>query len=264
MNDCRSTQFSDPQLVSVFDTVNAIDGYKDFYLRLADRLAPKSIVDIGCGTGLLTCALAKRGFQMIGLEPSKAVLDLARRRNCQNVRWIEGYVDQLVGVTADLAIMTGHVAQFFLDNASWRSALTHIASALNSGGHLAFESRNPALPPFAEWPTASSPSTVTDPVAGDIAWWHEPLGVTGPLVRYELHYLFTRTGQKSVSTDELIFRSEEEIRRSLVAAGFVVHKVFGDWNRSKLTTASPEMIFVATKRPPARSKNVARAEWGIR
>ena len=69
-----STQFSDPRLVAVFDTINSIDGYGDFYLDLAEELAPQTILDIGCGTGLLICELAKRGFKLVGLEPAAALL----------------------------------------------------------------------------------------------------------------------------------------------------------------------------------------------
>jgi len=105
-------EFSDPRLVAVYDTVNPIAEYETFYLDLAAKLSASSIIDIGCGTGLLTCELAKRGHRPIGVEPSNARLALARRRHCgEQVEWIEGDALRLGEVGADLAIMTGHVAQ---------------------------------------------------------------------------------------------------------------------------------------------------------
>jgi SAM-dependent methyltransferase len=240
-----STQFSDPRLVAIFDTINAIDGYKDFYLGLATKLSPKSIIDIGCGTGLLTCELAKRGYQMIGLEPSRPVLDLARKRDCKNVKWIEGGAQQLDDSKADLAIMTGHVAQFFIDDKSWQEALVSIHKSLSPGGHLAFESRNPLIPPFVDWPIAASHKTVTDPVAGDIEWWFKLLEHKRNKVQYELHYLFVKTGEEVISIDELIFRSQDEITQTLTDAGFSIQNIYGDWDSSPLKATSPEMIFIA-------------------
>src|ERR687886_669697 len=58
------SEFSDPRLVAIYDTVNTIAEYEAFYIDLARRLSASSIIDIGCGTGLLTCELAKRGHRL--------------------------------------------------------------------------------------------------------------------------------------------------------------------------------------------------------
>src|SRR3712207_9142716 len=76
------SEFSDPRLVAIYDTVNPIAEYETFYLDLAARLSASSIIDVGCGTGLLTCELAKRGHRLTGVEPSGEMLTLARRRRC--------------------------------------------------------------------------------------------------------------------------------------------------------------------------------------
>ena len=76
------SEFSDPRLVAVYDTVNPIAEYETLYLDLAAKLSASSIIDIGCCTGLLTCELAKRGHRLIGVEPSKVMLAVARRRHC--------------------------------------------------------------------------------------------------------------------------------------------------------------------------------------
>jgi SAM-dependent methyltransferase len=179
-------EFYDPRLVAVYDTVNPIVEYETFYLDLASKLSASSIIDIGCGTGLLTCELAKGGHRLIGVEPSKAMLDVARRRACgERVEWIEGDALSLGDLQADLAIMTGRVAQFFLDDEGWLSALVAIRKALRPGGHIAFESRNPLDQPWADekiedhvdWPSRTSQRRVDDPVAGRIEWWTEILKV---------------------------------------------------------------------------------------
>jgi SAM-dependent methyltransferase len=248
------SEFSDPRLVAVYDTVNPIAEYETFYLDLAAKLSASSIIDIGCGTGLLTCELAKQGHRLIGVEPSSAMLDLARHRPCgEHVKWIEGDALRLGEFRADLAIMTGHVAQFFLDDEGWHSALIAIRKALRPGGHIAFESRNPVVQPWADdrieghidWPSQTSRRRVDDPVAGRVEWWTQLLEVEDDRVCYENHYLFTKSGEELVSTCELRFRTRAELSRSLSDAGFSVESVFGDWDGRPADAASRELIFVA-------------------
>ncbi|NQW18655.1 MAG: class I SAM-dependent methyltransferase [Chloroflexi bacterium] len=241
-------EFSDPRLVAIYNTVNPIDGYKKFYVDIASKLSASTIVDMGCGSGLLTCELAKAGHQLIGIDPSSAMLGLARKSPCgEQVQWIEGGVEKLEAFQADLAIMTGHVAQFFLDDAGWQAALSSIHKALRPGGHLVFESRNPDVELFADWPTETSHQKLQDPVAGPIEWWQE-LAVKDARVKYEIHYLFKRSGEELVSACELRFRTQEEICQSLSSSGFSVQCTFGDWDSSPVGAYSPEMIFVAKRR----------------
>lgn len=248
-------EFYDPRLVAIYDTVNPIAEYSEFYLHLAATLAASSIIDLGCGTGLVTCELAGQGHRMIGVEPSSAMLNLARRRCHERVQWIEGNALHLGDVQADLAIMTGHVAQFFLDEADWRATLAAIHKALRPGGRVAFESRNPNVQPWVDnrvkshidWPAATSRRTAHDPVAGPLEWWFHVAAVNGDRVRGEIHYLFAKSGDELISVNELIFRSRAELSRSLGEAGFSVESIYGDWDRRPADAASPEMIFVAAR-----------------
>jgi SAM-dependent methyltransferase len=250
-------EFYDPRLVAIYDTVNPIAEYRKFYSDLATRLSANSIIDIGCGSGLLTCELAKFEHQMIGLEPSGAMIDLARvREHGERVKWINANAIDLGEFQADLAIMTGHVAQFFLDDDRWKAALAAIHRALKSGGRIAFECRNPLVQPWADdriaghidWPSEKSRRTVNDPVAGQIDWWMHLLEINGDRVRYEIHYLFKNSGEDLVSTNELRFRSRAALEQSLVDAGFMIESVFGDWDGRRADEGTPEMIFVAVRK----------------
>jgi SAM-dependent methyltransferase len=77
-----TTEFDDPRLASVYDTLNgyAPGTQPDFYLGLARDLDAATVVEIGCGTGLITACFVRAGFDVIGLEPSGPMLQVARRR----------------------------------------------------------------------------------------------------------------------------------------------------------------------------------------
>jgi SAM-dependent methyltransferase len=248
MQEEASKQFSDPRLVASYDALNELGDDSEFFCRLAAETSPKSIVDLGCGTGLLTCELARRGYEMVGIDPAGAMLAVARTKpNAEKVRWIEGGHEKLEGLRADVVLMTSHVAQFFLDDREWRAMLRAAYGALTPGGRIIFDSRTPIFPPYQAWPTEQSPRRVEDPVAGPIDWWYELLGIEGNRVRYRLHYHFVNANETVVSTDEIIFRSRDELASSLEREGFKVEAVYGDWEGSPATPTSEEMIFVATK-----------------
>jgi SAM-dependent methyltransferase len=114
-------EYTDPRLVAVYDALNPFAADTEFYIGVATELSASSIIDIGCGTGLLTCELARRSHQVIGVDPSSAMLDVARDRpGGELVQWVEGDASRLDQSLADLAIMTGHVAQVIADDGGWR------------------------------------------------------------------------------------------------------------------------------------------------
>ena len=43
-----------------------------------ENISPKLIAELGCGTGNITCRLAKEGYDMIGIDISGEMLSVAR------------------------------------------------------------------------------------------------------------------------------------------------------------------------------------------
>lgn len=242
------TEFSDPRLVALYDTLNPFREDSEFFCKQAKKLAAKTIIDLGCGTGLLTVELAKRGHQMTGIEPSEAMLTVARTKpHASQVKWIQGSFEKMDGLQADMVLMTSHVAQFFLDEKEWQAMLNAAHKALNNGGHLVFDIRRLTNPPFVGWPTENNQRKFENTAAGAVEWWFKLLSVENRRVRYELHYLFTCSGEELVSVNELAFRSQDEIARALFDAGFTTKTIHGDWSGSPVTPGSPEMIFIAER-----------------
>src|SRR3989344_3234095 len=196
-------EFSNPRLVALYDTLNPLGADSEFFCAEVAKLEASSIIDLGCGTGLLTCELARRGHQVIGIEPSEAMLDVARRKPyAEQITWIKGSFEQMEGFQADVVLMTSHVAQFFLNDTEWQAMLKAAYHALKPGGHIVFDIRRLTNPPFTGWPTEDSRRRFENTAAGPIGWWFKLLEIEDKHVRYELHYLFVQSREEVVSINE--------------------------------------------------------------
>src|SRR5262249_12620875 len=108
--------------------------------------------DVGCGTGCLAVLLAAQGIEVVGVDPAEASLAIARdKAGGERVRWLHGDATVLPHGGADLAVMTGNVAQVFLTDAEWAQTLAAIHAALRPDGHFVFETRRPEARAWEEW-----------------------------------------------------------------------------------------------------------------
>lgn len=239
--------YTDPRLVEIYDIENPRGIDTEFYLNLADELDANRIVDLGCGTGLLTRELATSGRYITGVDPAAAMLAFAQRQpGADKITWIQGDANVLGTLQADLLVMTGNVAQVFLDDSDWTTTLKLIHAALRPGGCCAFESRNPEAREWEQWNRAESFLQIDSP-NGPMQSWVELVDIEDNRVRFEGHNIFTDTGERVIVESELRFRSHDEITSSLANTGFVVENVYGDWKRGPLRKDSRVMIFVARR-----------------
>jgi 2-polyprenyl-3-methyl-5-hydroxy-6-metoxy-1,4-benzoquinol methylase len=70
----------DPRIVELYDTDNGDGADHDYYRRLAESVRAESVLDLGCGTGLLTVSLATAGRTVVGIDPSLTMIRYARSR----------------------------------------------------------------------------------------------------------------------------------------------------------------------------------------
>lgn len=239
--------YVDPRLVALYDIDNPIGPDTYFYVALATELGARTIIDLGCGTGLLTRELAIDGRHVTGVDPAAAMLAVAREHpRADRVQWIEGDSSALGTPEVDIVLMTGNVAQVFLEDAEWSSALRDIYSALRPAGHLAFESRNPADRPWERWTRDSTYEQIDSPY-GPMECWIEVVRCDDGLVRIDGYNVFMATGEALIAPSTLRFRTRNELSASLVDAGFTVEAVYGDWKRGPVTEDSNVLVFVARK-----------------
>lgn len=236
--------YTAPRLAAVYDALNPPGADTAFYLDLAG-MRPRTVLDMGCGTGWLAAELAARGHDVTGADPAGAMLDLARRRSGgDRVAWVRSDAAALnLGARFDLIVMTGHVFQVFLDDATTLASLRCLRRHLAPGGRLAFETRNPAAREWQDWTEAGTARRVE--VSGlQVAVHYQVTDVAGEIVTYETRFDFA-ADDRHVTIGRLRFIDRDSLERLLTQAGFVDLTWYGDWDRSPPTATSPEIIVIA-------------------
>jgi SAM-dependent methyltransferase len=235
----------DPRIVALYDGDNPDGPDHDFDRALAEEVGARSVIDLGCGTGMLTVSLARAGRRVVGVDPSAAMLEVARvRPGGDAVEWIHGDSRALPAGPSDLAFLTGNVVQHIPD-AEWIRTLADLRRALRAGGTLSFESRNPADRAWERW---AGPATTRDTAHGPLEEWAD-VEETGPgSVRVVFHSRFVATGEVVTEVQPFAFRDRATLTTQLDAAGFDVDAVHGDFARGPLTESSRVMVFVARAR----------------
>lgn len=235
--------FEEPRLAQVYDPLDPDRIDLVMYAAIAAEFGARSVLDIGCGTGIFACLLAGRGADVVGVDPAEASLEVARAKpGAERVRWLRCDAAGLPPLQVDLATMTANVAQVFLTDAEWDAALRGTHAALSPGGRLVFETRDPAAQAWREWTRAGSLSRADVRGVGAVQSWAEVTDICGDLVSFRSIFVFEADGATLTSESTLRFRRRDEVADSLRVAGFVVDDV-----RDAPDRPGRELVFVARR-----------------
>ncbi|HKN99127.1 MAG TPA: class I SAM-dependent methyltransferase [Pseudonocardiaceae bacterium] len=235
--------FDHPRLAAIYD---AFDGPRDdlaAYVAIADEFAARHVLDVGCGTGCLAVLLAATGRVVTGVDPSAASLEIARAKGGDGISYLHGDATVVGPIGADLAVMTGNVAQVFVTDAEWTTTLRAVRSALRPGGHFVFETRRPAYRAWEEWAADDARVTKDLPGIGPVEQSREVTEVNLPYVSFRYTYHFHADGAVVVSDSTLRFRDRPELEATLTETGYRVLDV-----RQAPDRPDREYVFV-TERP---------------
>lgn len=203
-----------------------------------------SVLDLGCGTGLLAAAMAQDGARVTGVDPALPMLDIARRRaGGERVNWVAADARQVrLGETFDLVVMTGHAFQVFLTREDRLAVLRTIAAHLAPQGRFIFDSRDPAVEEWREWTPEESGRTIAHPELGEVYAWNDvSRDEASGIVTYETHYR-RADGVTDSAGSRLAFAPKEEIAELIAAAGLAAERWLGDWQGAEWQAGSKEII----------------------
>lgn len=135
-------------LADVYDKIMAdveYDDWAEFILALAlDRGLPDGrLLDIGCGTGNATGPLHARGYEIVGVDASEAMLAVARAK-LPDVTFVQGSFERFsVGGTFAMVVSVFDALNNLLSDAAFLAAAERVRDHLAPGGLFVFDVNTP-------------------------------------------------------------------------------------------------------------------------
>jgi 2-polyprenyl-3-methyl-5-hydroxy-6-metoxy-1,4-benzoquinol methylase len=224
-----------------------------FFLKHA-RLATGPVLEVACGTGRLTFPLARAGIAITGLDVSRPMLEIARRKSSAEklpITWLEQdcrFID--CGQTFGLIFSATNAMQHLHDLESIGAFLTSTRNALLPGGTLILDVFNPAPAKLAR--TAATrylQKTFPDAAGREIrVEAASQYDAATQILNFTLNYL--RDGAL-LRTKEVNVRCfyPEELLALCRYNGLEVIQRFGDYDETPFEKNSPKQIVLCRKAP---------------
>ncbi|HYI06626.1 MAG TPA: class I SAM-dependent methyltransferase, partial [Reyranella sp.] len=180
MRDAGRSEFYDhPDL---YDALLPIGAHVPFYVDVARQQAG-AVLELACGTGQLTIPIALQGLPTVGLDQSRAMLDVATRRAAAvgaPVAFLQGDMrDFALGRDFNLIIVARNSLLHLLSTVDLLAALTAVRRHLAHDGVFAFDIFNPdvgllARPSGQRFPVMEASTTRLGPLSVEATHDYDP------------------------------------------------------------------------------------------
>ena len=202
-------------------------------------------LDLACGTGRLTIALAKSGLNCTGLDSSKKMLEQAQIKSEDlPVHYLEGDIrDFNLGQAFDLISMAGNSFQALLTIEDQEKMLSCVRNHLRKDGLFIFNTRNPLQDKLSS----------TD----EFEFWHNFTDLNGNIVhvfgkqQYDsLKKIMLYTTKRVWPTSETIseislkFTEVDELIKLFDKNGFDILHIYGGVDKKPFDATSSAMILL--------------------
>ena len=226
------------------------------WLSYAGR-TDRPVLEVGCGTGRIALELARAGHEVVGIDPSPAMLAVARQQaedDAIEVEFIEGRVIDLALEDGHygLALLPADVFLYCADAEEQVATLALLGGCLQFNGLLAIDLPGPAL-----WldPDTNGQALLTfsgETKSGERfdAWQVHEDDLS--LQTRWLRVSYEQTGEDGAlrrwqSEHQLRYVYRFEIEYLLRLAGLAQQDVYGDYDLGPLTNDSERMIVIARR-----------------
>jgi SAM-dependent methyltransferase len=219
-----------------------------FWSSLAEEFGDP-ILEMGCGTGRVVSALAEKGYRVIAVDQSEAMIDFARKNIPQSLQEKVSFLQcdlTQQKLKEKVLLALGALNTFaYLSDDQFAAALSQVKEALDPKGAIALD-----LPAYDADPWSADRSddlldVFTDPMAntsievraisvGDpgslqVTWLYDELLPDGRVERHQWDQVYFQ-------------RTEAEVKNLFTWSGLKVHAVYGDYDFSRYSSASERLL----------------------
>lgn len=135
------------EFAEIYDRLQDIDynSFVQYYVRIFDKfgLSPSLVLDLGCGTGNITVPMSILGYDMIGVDISPEMLDIAsnkaRDNNCDILFLNQDMTEFELYGTVDAAVCALDGVNYITEDDGLDRLFSLIHNYLNPGGIFIFD-----------------------------------------------------------------------------------------------------------------------------
>ncbi|MBL8341386.1 MAG: class I SAM-dependent methyltransferase [Rubrivivax sp.] len=239
--------FTDPRNYDL-EEVEATRQRLPFYCSLARRCGG-SVLDLACGSGLITVPIAAECKDVTGVDLSRHMLEHARIKASGlgvRITWLHGDIRTLrLGRLYDLILLTGNAFQALLTREDQEALLQVAREHLAASGLFVFETRNPSGHDLSlreseeHWYSYTSTEGSLVEVTGTQSY--DPVL---QLMYWTTFRRWTIGSQPHVRQTRITcrFTHPQELLTLLAHNGLEVVWQHGDWEGSPVTSSSEHII----------------------
>ncbi len=232
-----------PAYLALYDPVlqERTPGEVDAIERLLEIRPPLRLLDLACGQGRHSIELARRGYEVTGVDQSRYLLDVAGQRAGAAgvaVRWVEGDMRRPPPAVGGYDVVVNLFTSFgyFADDADDLVVLRAVAGVLRPGGRFLLELLNGEriMNTFEEreW------------IPFGEATVFERRRLDRDRRRMEVDRTIVRDGHEEQTSHTLRLYSGRELTVLAKRAGFDVVQLYGGWDGERLTEDSLRVVAV--------------------
>jgi SAM-dependent methyltransferase len=203
---------------------------------------PRRILDLPCGQGRHAIELARRGYEVTGVDLSPYMLGVAKERADTagvRVRWLAGDMrEALPGETFDLVLNLFTSFGYFDNEADDRRVVRAAASMLEPGGRFLLEVIN------GQWIIGNFQERQWFTVGQMAVMERRSLDVSARRMVVERTVSSSNGDETSIHAVRLY--SGPAVKTMLEAAGFSGVELYGDWDGAPLKPESLRVLAVGT------------------
>lgn len=250
MTNSNLSDYADPV---VYDAENnQFEPAGPTLLKMAQQVTGP-VLDLGCGTGLMSIPLAKQGIDMVSMDAVPEMLAHGKKKAGDlPIRWVEGDVRNFqLDQKFELIYSTGAVFQHLLTRAEHEACLACVQEHLVENGRFIFDLAFPHpkwlgnVEAEEEWFSYTTPDERDVRVSGFQEY--------DPIRQVKMETAVRRwtdaTGIEMTKKAPLSLRYfyPQEIEALMHYNGFLNTSFFGDWQLTPLTAESTMILVLAKK-----------------
>jgi 2-polyprenyl-3-methyl-5-hydroxy-6-metoxy-1,4-benzoquinol methylase len=242
------------ELAKVYDETGQVEFNQRFFAYLKELLPKhhfngKQILDLACGTGILSLLMARYSYLVTGVDASEEMLEQAKNKASKEGLPIELFRQDMrdlkLSKTFDLAVCVGAI-YYLLTHNGLTACFEQVAKVLKPEGLFIFETYTQY---FVEkvWPTLNPTLQ-----RGNITTYAQPIfyNIKEHIQQFKIITKENNASGEKITEEEHFYRifTPEQIRESLSKAGLKLEAEYDCFTFDEPSDNSEKVVYVTRKK----------------